>query len=92
MLIVHDVEAHLELEVGDGGYEITIAASFSDAVDRTLHVGRPGLDSDQRVSHAASGVVVGVDADLDLRELPDRATDDGLQLRRQRAAVGVAED
>src|SRR3712207_8748853 len=33
-----------------------------------------------------------MDAYLDVRELPDRPGDDGLELRRQGAAVGVAED
>ena len=68
MFFIHHVQIHLELEVGDGGYQVAVAAPLPDAVDRTLHVRRTGLDRRQGVRHAAAGVVVGVDADLDLRK------------------------
>ena len=60
------------------------------AIDRALHVHRPGVDGGQRVGHRAPGVVVAVDAewgsDLCCRghHLP--------HLRGQHAAVGVTQD
>src|SRR3712207_7557281 len=51
------IYAHLQLQVGDGGNEVTVAAAFPDAVDRTLHVCRSGLYRHQSVRHSTPGVV-----------------------------------
>src|SRR5215208_353097 len=90
--VVYHLQAHFELQVGDGGAQIAVAAPLAHAVYGPLHVRRPRLDRGKGVRHPAARVVVGVDPDLHLRELARRASDDGLELRRERPTVGVAED
>src|SRR5215210_1820696 len=91
-LVVYDLQAHLELQIGDGGNEVAVAASLPDTVDRPLQMRRPRLYRHQGIRHPASRVVVGVDADLHVGELPHRARHDSLELRRQRPAVSITED
>jgi hypothetical protein len=86
------LEALLELEAGDDGEQVGVAAALAVAVGRPLDVAGTGLDRDQRVGHRAGRVVVEVDPDPDPgREgVPDLA-DDPVHGRGQAAAVGVAE-
>ncbi len=84
--------AELELERGQDRDQVGVAAALAVAVHRALHHARALLDRDQRVGHAAAGVVVGVDADLHaIAQLGDHARGGLGDLRRQRRAVGVAE-
>ena len=57
------LEAHLELERRQDRDEVRVAAPLAVAVHRPLDEPRALLDRDERVGHAAAGVVVGVDAD-----------------------------
>src|SRR5215203_50807 len=92
LLVFHHFEVHLELQIGDGRDEVAVAAPFAYAVDRPLHVRRPGLHRRQGIAHPAPRIVVGVYADLDFGKLAHRSRHDRLQLGREGAAVGVAED
>src|SRR5215210_4185342 len=91
-LLIHDLQAHLELQVGDGRDEVTVAAPLPDTVDGPLYVRRPGFYSHQGIRHPAPRVVVGVDAYLHVGELAHRAPHDRFELRRQGPAVRVTED
>ena len=51
----------------------------------------PGTDSGQRPGDGVLGVVVGVDAEMIAGHMARDLGDDGLDLMRQRAAIGVAE-
>ena len=85
------LDAHLQLEVGDDRDEVRVAGALADAVDRALHLRRAGLDRDERVGDGAAAVVVPVDAERDVRQRLAHLGDDRRDLRRQRAAVGVAQ-
>ena len=62
LLVAHAVDAHLQLEVGDDADEVGVAAALAVAVDRALHLRRPGLDRGQGIGHRQARVIVGVDA------------------------------
>ena len=86
------LSTHLQLQVGDHRDQVGVAGALADAVDRALHLRRSGFDRRERVGDRAAGVVVGVDAQRDPAE---RFADDGERrshCRRQRSAVGVAQD
>src|SRR5215211_4643398 len=91
-LVIHDLEAHLELQVGDGRNEVAVAAALPDTVYRSLYVRRPRLYRHQGIRHPTPRVVVGVDAYLCVRELAHRARHDRLELGRQGPAVRVTKD
>ena len=84
-------ELELQLEIGDDHAEVGVAAAFTVAVDRALHVSRAGADRRQGVGHAATGVVVRMNADRHRTELRDDILHGRLHLPRQRTAVGVAQ-
>ena len=91
LLVGDHVDAHLQLEVGDNAHQIGVAALIAVAVDAALHLRRALLQGGQAVGDGQVGVVVGVDAQRDRHRLSGSAH--GLhQLRRDRAAVRVAED
>ena len=84
--------AHLQRQVRDGRREVAVARAFAVAVDRALHVGGAAPYARERVGDAAAGVVVGVHADPHVvAEVAHDLGHDGLDLVRERAAVGVAE-
>src|SRR5215471_302541 len=82
--------AQLELEIGDDGTKVGIAAAFAITVDRSLYVRRARGNCGERVGHCQLSIVMTVDADgyLDL-------FNDGLgnasHIVRKAAAVSVAE-
>ncbi len=51
------------IERHDDLFQGGVARPLSDAVDRALHLPRPGLDRRQRVCHGQAEIVVAVDAD-----------------------------
>ena len=53
----------LEQERRDEGDEVGVAAALAEAVERALHLARPGVDGGERVRDRVAGVVVGVDAE-----------------------------
>src|SRR5918998_2845048 len=61
-LIIHDLQPHLELQVGDGRDEVAVAAPLPYTVDGPLYVRRPGLYRHQSIRHPTPRVVMGVDA------------------------------
>ena len=58
--------AHLQREIGDDGGEVAVAGAFAVPVDRALHLRGAAEHTGEAVGHAASGVVVRVDADGDV--------------------------
>ena len=52
---------------------------------------RTGAHGRQRIGHRLLGIVVGVNADMAARDLRDDVADDGLDLVRHGAAIGIAE-
>ena len=86
------LEAPLELEAGDDGEQVGVAAALAVAVGRALDVAGAGLHRDQRVGHRAGRVVVEMDPDPDPgRQGRGDLADDPGDAGRQAAAVGVAE-
>ncbi len=83
---------HLQLQVGDDRDEVRVSRPLADAVHRPLHLGRPGVDGDERVGDGAARVVVGVDAQRDAGERRRRGAHARGDARREAAAVGVAQD
>ncbi len=85
---------HLQLQRGDDRDQVRVAAALAVAVHRTLHVARAGRHGDEAAGHRTVAVVVDVDADKGVGaglDLAGDVADDGLDERRQRGAVGVAE-
>ncbi len=82
--------AQFQFEVGDHRTEVGISASFSIAVDRTLHLHRAQLHGGNGVGHRHVAIVVSVNPQgrfgLLRRRLITLA-----DVSRQRAAVGVAQ-
>ena len=82
---------HLQLQHGDDGAQVDVAAALAVAVEGALHLRRPQLDGGDGVGHGQAGVVVGVDSE---RRFDGRGG--GLVHARhidgKGAAVGVAED
>jgi hypothetical protein len=91
-----DVEAIgefvLELERRNQRHQVGVAATLANAVERTLDLARTGAHRRQRIRHRLLGVVVGMDADAIAGDHLHHLADDRLDLVRQRAAVGVAQD
>ena len=83
--------AHLQLQVRDYRDEVRIARALADAVDRALHVRGARFHRGERVGDRAAGVVVGVDAEREAGQRFAHDRERGADLRRQRAAVGVAQ-
>ena len=84
-------ERVLQRQRRDDGYEIGVAASLAQAVQRSLHLPRAGADGGERIGDRVSGVVVGVDGETIAGNHARDVADDPLDLMGQRAAVGVAE-
>ena len=87
----HQRHALLELEQRDERGEVAVAHALAVAVDRPLHLRRARLHGRQRVGHAETAVVVGVDA----RRAPEHGK--GVPRRpgdklRQAPSVRVAQD
>ena len=89
-----DVEAHLQLQRGQDRGQVGVAAALAVAVDACPGPGgRPLRTAASELATRALGVVVGVDADLDLAR-PAASTTAAVavgDLVGQAAAVGVAE-
>src|SRR5580698_5310149 len=83
--------AHLELERRQDRAEVGVTAPLPVSIRGALHLIGPGADSGERVRDAASGVVMGVHAD-GASERPHDLADVTLDLPRERASVGVAEN
>ena len=84
-------QPELQLEVGDHGAEIGVAAALPVAVDRPLHVPGARRHRRQAVRRGQLAVVVGVDADRQGAETGARHRHRRPYLVRQRPAVGVAQ-
>ena len=87
-----DFQAHLGLQTGDERGEVAVARAFAVAVDRALHLHRPGAHGGQRVGDAEAAVVVRVDAQRGGGKVGRRGAEDRFDLVGQAAAVGIAED
>ncbi len=72
--------------------QIGVAAALAEAVQRALDLAHAGLDGGERIGHRLAGVVMGMDAEMVARYAGrDDLVDDGANLRRLRAAIGVAQ-
>ena len=91
LLVGDDVDAQLELERGDDAEHVGVAAALAVAVDAGLHLRDAVLHRGQAVRDGDVGVVVAVDAERHVGEGALHDLDRLQELRRQRAAVRVAE-
>ncbi len=82
----------LQRQRADERDEVGVAAALAEAVERALDLARAGLDRGKRVRDRAAAIVMGVDAELVARDGIRHVADDALDLVRQRAAIGVAQD
>src|SRR5262245_279877 len=57
-----DLVALFDAEIGHDGDQISVAAAFTDAVDRSLDLDGAGIDGGERIGDGQFAVVVGVDA------------------------------
>ncbi len=97
----HLVRRHADLEaIGkfalqpqrrDQRTQIGVAAAFAEPVQRALDLASARTHRGQRIGHRLLGVVMGVDADVIARNLLHHLSDDGLDLMRHGAAIGVAQ-
>ena len=97
----HLVRGHADLEgVGkfalqpqrrDQRTQIGVAAAFAEPVQRALDLPRAGAHRGQRIGHRLLGVVMGVNADVIAGNMLHHLGDDGLDLVRHGAAIGVAQ-
>ncbi len=93
VLVGDAVAAHRQLEGGDDGAEVGVAAALPVAVDRALDVEDSLLDGDQAVGHGAAGVVVGVDAQgYGAAQCLPHFAHGPAQAHGESGPVGVAED
>ena len=77
----------------DQAGEVGIAAAFAKPVQRALDLARARGDGGERIGDAKPRVVMGVDADMVARHARrDHGAGGGLNVGRQGAAIGVAED
>ena len=84
------LETEFELQVGDDGAQIGIAAALANAVDGALHLGRARLHRHDRVGHRHFAIVVAVDADRHREQRLDPGGDVE-NVAGERAAVGVTQ-
>ena len=71
--------------------QIGIAAALAQPVERALRLARAGADRRQGDGDGLLGVVVGVDAEIGVRQLRLHLGDDAIDLFRHGAAIGVAQ-
>ena len=71
--------------------EIGVAAALAEPVQRALDLPRAGAHRGQRIGDRLLGVVMGVDADMIAGDMLRHVADDGLDLVRHGAAIGVAQ-
>ena len=91
LVVRDDVAALLELEAGDDAEHVGVAAALAVAVDAGLDLADAVLEGGEAVGDGDIGVVVAVDAERCAGEGALYAFDGLEELRRQGAAVGVAE-
>ena len=84
-------ELALEQQRRNDRGEVGIAAALAEPVERALDLARAGPHRHQRIGHGVLGVVVRVDAQMRAGHMLVDIRDDGGDLVRQRAAVGVAQ-
>ena len=82
----------LEQQIGNQRAQIGIAAAFAQPVERALRLARAGADGGEGHGHGLFGVVVGMDAEIGLRQPGLDLRDDAIDLLRHGAAIGVAQD
>jgi len=70
-----NVDAHLELQIGDDGDEVAIADALAVAIDGALDLDCSGADAGESIGDAEAGIVVGVDADRGAEFLDDGGGD-----------------
>ena len=84
--------AHLELQIGEDGGQVNIAAALAYAVDGAVHLNHALLYGAECIGDCQAAVVVHMDAELCLRLRLAYLAHRLRQLGRHHAAVGVAED
>ena len=71
--------------------QIGVAAALAEPVQRALDLPRAGAHRGQRIGDRLLGIVMGVDADVIAGNMFCHLADDGLDLVRHGAAIGVAQ-
>ena len=90
LLVVDDLQSHLELQGRDERAQVGVARALPVAVDAPLDLHGAGADRGQGVGDRAARIIVAVNAGH-RAELGGDVADDRLDAIGQRAAVGVAE-
>ena len=81
----------LQAQRRDQRTEIGVAAALAEPVQRALDLPRTGAHRGQRIGDRLLGIVMGVDADMAARDMFCHVADDGFDLVRHGAAIGVAQ-
>ena len=92
LVVLDDVDAHLELEVGGDGEEVGVAAALAVAVYATLHLPDARLDGGEAVGDGEADVVVAVDAETRIGDAVLDGLDSAEEVGGGHATVGVTED
>ena len=82
----------LQSQRRDQRAEIGVAAALAKPVQRTLDLPRARAYRCQRIGHRLLCVVVGMDTDVIAGNMLHHLSDDGCDLVRHRATIGVAQD
>jgi hypothetical protein len=90
LLAGNHVTAQLQLQIGDDGAQVGVAAAFADAVDGTLDLPGAVFDGDQAVRYGKLRVIVAVDSQRRCYGGAD-GVDGGGDVVRHSAAVGIAQ-
>ena len=84
-------ELVLQAQGRDQRTEIGVAAAFAEPVQRALDLPCAGAHRGERIGHRLLGVVMGMDADMAAGNMLHHAANDGFDLVRHGAAIGVAQ-
>src|SRR6266511_2521594 len=82
---------HFEFKVCHDRNKISVAATFADSIDRTLHLNCAFTYRGQRIDNSAFRVIVSMDSEWMCKDRLE-VTNDFLYFPRHRAAVGVTQN
>lgn len=87
------VIAQFQLQIGNQGAQIGIAAAFAIAIDRSLHHSHPRLNRRKGIGYGCASIVVGVNAQaVQGTKMRHHLGDHCLNLMGQTTAIGIAEN
>ncbi|MMZ60517.1 hypothetical protein D1872_226160 [compost metagenome] len=92
LVLLQNLVAQLELEVGNDGAQIGVAAALAVTVHRSLDLFRAGPYRAKRIGHRQLAIVMGVNAQTGVCHASCQHADDVMHFMRHRSAVRVAHD